>query len=1051
MANPFYFTEKLVYRSPALAFIEQIPESVIEHLLNDNRFLEAIYIASPVLYKQCIKLRDGKITDNKAIAKLHNSIVKYYQRMYSRCTPFGLFAGCGVDSWHNTESTEAVKKANESGNTRQTRLDMYYLCKLSFHLSGIKAIRNKIRWYPNTSLYTIAGSYRYIEYEHIKDKRAYKISEVAYSKPLETVLENSTKGMLAGDLVAVVQMIGYSDIECTSFIEQLIESQILVSDLEPAVTGEEPLQYLIALLEKIADGEKEVTEILATLKNVQQLLLQIDTDCDGAIDLYQSVMKQLDVLQVPYDESKLFQVDLYHNKAVTEIKPEWKQELMNAFGFLSGLSSHRSNTNLDDFINKFKDRFEEQWMPLNEVLDADMGIGYANDISHGYSQLIEGLLLPSPKQESITLQWDSKEEWLLQKLIAASANKLYEVPITGEDINRFPANWEKLPPSMSMMFSPVEQNRIILDNITGTSAVNLLGRFAGGLPAIHQLVNEITGAEQSNNPDAVFAEIAHLPENRTGNILLRPKLRKLEIPFLARPATERYLGEEQCNVVSLNDIWIAIKQGEILLYSKKIKQYIIPKLGTAHNYSLSTLPVYRFLCDLQGQNLRSGIRFSWGNLKQLFTFLPRVVLGNTILCEATWQFKKTDIEALTNCDEANLMSTVQIFFNKWQMPALVMLSDGDNELLVDIKSYHSIKAFVSTIKGRTSIIVKEYLKPSHLQNGTSGITTQYIAPVINSTKVIKAMNNPFFPQEHKEEALQRSFIPGSEWLYIKIYCGVAMADKVLLDAIYPMMLELLKGKYIKKWFFIRYNDPAPHLRVRLQITDTEYISYVTKSCNHYFEKLQKNKTVNKVYFATYEREIERYGKATMELSESVFHLNSAAILQLLSYLPNDEIKLLWGIQYTDMLLNAFRFTDIQKHTLLKHLSKSFANEFKADKLLLQQLSNRYRQVKPQIHNMLTKGFDIDFNQNYSKQDILLAHREQLYRTVEEIYNIQPDAEKESNIKDLISSFIHMHFNRLFITRQRVHEMLVYDYLHQYYESNLAIINQATAFKGVLSV
>lgn len=53
----------------------------------------------------------------------------------------------------------------------------------------------------------------------------------------------------------------------------------------------------------------------------------------------------------------------------------------------------------------------------------------------------------------------------------------------------------------------------------------------------------------------------------------------------------------------------------------------------------------------------------------------------------------------------------------------------------------------------------------------------------------------------------------------------------------------------------------------------------------------------------------------------------------------------------------------------------------------------------------------------------------------ELYN-----NKEPNpflLNDLLSSYSHMMVNRLFKTKQRTHEMVLYDFLHRYYKAEIA--------------
>lgn len=66
----------------------------------------------------------------------------------------------------------------------------------------------------------------------------------------------------------------------------------------------------------------------------------------------------------------------------------------------------------------------------------------------------------------------------------------------------------------------------------GTSAANLISRFSHLDPSVCQLVKAITQKESELYPDAIVAEIIHLPAARTGNILFRSILREYEIPYL---------------------------------------------------------------------------------------------------------------------------------------------------------------------------------------------------------------------------------------------------------------------------------------------------------------------------------------------------------------------------------------------------------------------------------------------------------------------------------------------------------------------------------------
>ena len=127
----------------------------------------------------------------------------------------------------------------------------------------------------------------------------------------------------------------------------------------------------------------------------------------------------------------------------------------------------------------------------------------------------------------------------------------------------------------------------------GVSAANLLSRFAHLDTEIEKLVKDISRKESELVADGILAEIVHLPGSRVGNILSRPHLREYEIVYLANSD----LVEEK--KIYIDDLMLSYRGGELVLRSKRLNRRIIPRLTSAHNYYNDTLPVYRFLCDMQ--------------------------------------------------------------------------------------------------------------------------------------------------------------------------------------------------------------------------------------------------------------------------------------------------------------------------------------------------------------------------------------------------------------------------------------------------------------------
>lgn len=663
--------------------------------------------------------------------------------------------------------------------------------------------------------------------------------------------------------------------------------------------------------------------------------------------------------------------------------------------------------------------------------------------------MIDNLLLIEKFPDKSEIPYSKEQSFLFKKLIKAHQEKQLIISIGDEELKAFHENWDDLPESISVMYSHLgkrnEKNLLYLNSAGGSSAINLLGRFGVGNKKIEKIIGQIAQSEQQLHSDKILASILHLPESRTGNILLRPIIRNYEIPYLSKSL----LSDEQ--QILLEDLVVSVKQNRVVLRSKRLNKEIIPRLDNAHNYSYNALPVYHFLCDLQTQNLRGGFYFDWGVLQNEFSVLPRVEIENVIISLATWQLKKEQFKLLLENDK--LIKNACIWQEMWKIPDLILLADGDNELLINLKDELSLSMFVAEIKKREQIILKEFLfdeKTAFVkdENGNA-YTNEFIMIVQKQELSTQTQNNVTHFSESKNtlhttenlmQPVPRTFALGSEWLYYKIYCGVKTADRFLTNIIKPFTEQLIQEQLIDSWFFIRYADPDVHLRVRFHFSDTKNIGIVIEKFHNMIAFIQGTGLIWKVQADTYQREIERYGLTGMVLSEQIFFHDSVCIVNLLEKInkgsKGEEIRWLFGIKAVNELFDNFNLNMEQKLTLTENLKTSFASEFNINKSLKKQLDSRYRENRKDIENLLTE--DNFLGKEYQFIVELLKQKEkQLKPVIEEIINLQNHDQLHEPIPSLLSSYTHMLLNRLFRNKQRMHEMVIYDFMWRTYRSIIA--------------
>ncbi|MDQ1351389.1 MAG: Lant dehydr protein [Acidobacteriota bacterium] len=295
-------------------------------------------------------------------------------------------------------------------------------------------------------------------------------------------------------------------------------------------------------------------------------------------------------------------------------------------------------------------------------------------------------------------------------------------------------------------------------------------------------------------------------------------------------------------------------------------------------------------------------------------------------------------------------------------------------------------------------------------------------------------------KQAKGQDLQRTFIIGDEWFFYKFYTGPKTADIVLSRMVKPLAEQLLADGDIDKWFFIRYSDPQLHTRVRFHIKHPPALLKVVQAVNSIIKPFIEQDLIWKVMVDSYQREIERYGVRSMELAETLFFYDSQMVVDMLDLIEGDEgerIRWLFGLRAVDTFLEDFHYTMGEKFELVTQLRESFGREFGLNRTLKDQLEKKFRDDRTVITDILNHTNDRESEMSPLFQ--LLDRRSEGFKPIAgEIRKLYDN--KNPNpffLNDLMGSYSHMMVNRIFKSKQRLHELVMYDFLHRYYKSEIA--------------
>ncbi len=1021
----------------------------LRELLARPAVIEALHVATPALLEALEEWRGDP--DSKKGRRAEEALVRYAFRMAARATPFGMFAGCTAG---RVGTPSRMRLAAQSAYRRHSRLDMAYLFSLSDELNQDRELRRSLHYRPNTSIYRAAGRLRYAEARLGGAILNYHLVAVEPDEFLDAALARAAVGATPDEIAAAVAAsdpdgeISLDD--ATAYAGELIDSQLLVSELWPTLTGPEAEYALIETLERVAASASgaQAATAAAALRRAHEALEDLDRNGVGNDpERYSEIVRGLEPLPQRADPRRLFQVDLFKPGEVV-LDPAVLDEVARGIEALHRFESPVLADELEGFRERFIERYGMQRLvPLVEALDAEVGVGRARaTIGADTSPLLEGLDL-SPAEEPEKVPWGPREELLLGKLMRAKAAGAFEIVIDDDDLKGLETSKRPpLPDSFLAMAVAGAASEEALDagdflvwvrSVFGPSGARLAGRFCHGDAEIARAVSEQLREEEALDPDAAFAEVVHVSPGRTGNITSRPLLRDWEIPYLGASGAPR---EQQ---IQVDDLLVTVEGPEVVLYSARLGRRVLPRLTSAHNFLYGGLAVYRFLGSLQAQGVRPGLQWDWRPFEKQ-PFLPRIRYGRAILSRACWRITAEEVKDFTERRDADRYAAVRRWREQRGIPRRVLLSDEDSELLIDFDHVLSLDTFLATVRQSTGIELTEFW------HGLDGLPAR--GP---EGRFVHELTIPFArrrtPTRRSVPPLagggERILPPTSRWLYLKLYTGSATADLVLRDAIAPLIARAMESGAADRWFFVRYGDPGNHLRVRFG-GEAARLRRIIDDLPEFLDPLLGDGRIARWQLDTYEREVERYGgPAGTEIAERIFHADSEAVLAALDDLAGDRgAGWRWRLALVgiDRLLADFGLDLAARRDMMGGLRRASGAEFPAGPKLTHQLAQRLRERGDELYDLLTTGAAGPDHPLAGSLAALDRRSETLAPLVAELRALRARGELTATVEELVPSYIHMFVNRLIRSDARAHELVLYDLLHRLTVSRLVRMDAAPA-------
>ncbi|SDY55057.1 thiopeptide-type bacteriocin biosynthesis domain-containing protein [Modestobacter sp. DSM 44400] len=828
------------------------------------------------------------------------ALQRYLIRAATRPTPFGGFAAVGLARW-----ADCTDLAVGAGRRRtRTRPDLGWLTGLALQLSADPALRPRLRLYANRCVFEHEGRY------HLTDPGTGGVRNgpdvsVRATPVVRRVLALARAPIGREELRRAVATShpGAGDGRADEVLDLLAERQFLLPEVLPTLTGD-PLAWVGAAVERalgtppspaaappdpagawctrlraVADechrvDTAEPAEAAAALTGLSRRLATVADDGPRPPD------------QEPDPEAGAhLQVDSALTFDGSGLARSVAVDAATAVDLLFRLHPDPLADPLAGYRSAFHQRYGERRVGLLELLDPRFGLGPPSGYvgaagDHGRS---------------------GERTAALQELVAESIRTgCAGVELDDALVDRL-SMWTPapaaLPPSVELSAFLAASSRRALDlgryllvvgpNLGAQAAGRGLGRFAdllgpcatGLLTAAADAEQAVTGAAGPTAP--VVAELVYRPlRARSANVAVRPVVRCHELPVGVAPT----LPPDR--VVGVDEVSVAVQDGRFRLWWDREDRPLVLAEGHMLNPA-GAPPLCRSMLELSGDGTTWLSPFDWGPLAGM-PFLPRVRRGRVVLSPAQWRLgPPTAGAAGTTSSEPS--AWIEHWRERWHVPRLVHLTSADNRLLLDLDDPGHRAHLVAAVRaaGRRPVYLQEGLpapEDAWLPGPRGRHVVELVVPLVR-TAARPGPPSPPVPSAIRHPAGARRRPPGSEWLYLVLEGPRRTEDALLTGPLGALAQGLVDRGDADGWFFVRYADPAPQLRLRLHGQGEALVDRALPELTRWAVTAIGSGVRTRLTVEPYDRELERYGgPETTAICERLACADSTAVRGLLTVL-----------------------------------------------------------------------------------------------------------------------------------------------------------------------
>ena len=836
----------------AFALTEEELEKQIIDLCNNSFFMEAIFVASPSLFEDLCRLRDGQIISEKKKNEIYLSSYQYFYRMCSRTTPFGLFAAI-ANNIENTTPKKIIKKTllldYEWSWRFSKKIEAEHLEVLCFQRNGMCYETDTNYYVP----YSICNDDRSVEKTELTDAilKACKQS-INYFKLQNEICEQQK-------LTTIVQF--------NNMIHRLLKAGIIISNLTPNPHQRDYMGFVLKTLGKNFSQSKQGLIIQEIRENIQ--LYENNQSTDPIITL-SKITSELSKLLFA---NRYIQVDAtLENGIHYPISQENREKICEAvnliFDFFSKVKVSHSiyNTYKDLFMNKYGDY---RTVPILEMLDPYIGIGVPSTYKT-YKKKTKG-------EKEYLPQYNRKLVRYVYTRIQKAIQEKTTVKID-EEFFCFLSSISKAKTKFPQkIFSGIFCSHDKLGNQKFELNMDLLPTNGELLPFqrimdFHQMYSMKNNKRVNGNDDTpIICQLQYIPQRiKWTNVMREPLTEQRHI--------RGYLWDDtpQENI-NFNDLYVGLENNRFFLFDNKTKERVNVISKNMYSY-YNDSDVIRFIKEVNEDNTVQVKSDLFEKYFSLHVYLPEFTYKNITIVPETWCFCENDLLFPIH-DFQDFKDWIKQIITQYEIPEIIYYRIGDFGYFINPKHDLSCKMLFKNWKKYHFLTFQKYCfspEETLFSNNETYRVEMIMSFICNNPEIISDSFSNNILHDYKNE--QRYCAPGTDWIFVKLY-GVNDENNLIERTIVPWCNQQVKNGYAKKFYFVRYKEEDYQIRVRIQQTNSQkvflpMIDWLKSLIGVSFQRFE---------ISTYEKELERYGgEVGTEFAETVFYYDSLISSKLIN-------------------------------------------------------------------------------------------------------------------------------------------------------------------------